>query len=156
MTFNNYAAIDPPFLAAVSVFNLQMPHPPSVALVNMMVSYRVRSFSAGWRALTPHKENTCITSCNYGKAPTRQLHCSTHYCFWSGHTRKQSKTHWRCHPYARKQAQGAEVRLTSGSWKNAVHPSFDSPNTSRRFALGASNVSLVGENPTCSVPAIPA
>ena len=27
------------------------------------------------------------------------------------------------------------------------------PNTSRRFVLGASNVCLVGENPTCSVPA---
>ena len=31
--------------------------------------------------------------------------------------------------------------------------SCDSPNTSRRFVLGASNVCLVGENPTCSVPA---
>ena len=44
--------------------------------------------------------------------------------------------------------------LTSGSWKDAVrHPSRDSPNTSRRFALVASNVCLAGENPTCSVPA---
>ena len=34
-----------------------------------------------------------------------------------------------------------------------AHPSCDSPNTSRRFALGASDVCLVGENPTCSVPA---
>ena len=34
----------------------------------------------------------------------------------------------------------------------SVHPSCDSSNTSRRFALGASNVCLVGENPTCSVP----
>ena len=30
----------------------------------------------------------------------------------------------------------------------------DSPNTSRGFALGASDVCLVGENPTCSVPAL--
>ena len=28
------------------------------------------------------------------------------------------------------------------------------PNTSRRFALGASSVCLVGENPTFSVPAL--
>ena len=35
-----------------------------------------------------------------------------------------------------------------------AHPSCDSPNTSRRFALGASDVCLVGENPTCSVPAL--
>ena len=33
-------------------------------------------------------------------------------------------------------------------------PSCDSPNTSRRFALGASDVCLVGENPTRSVPAL--
>ena len=31
-------------------------------------------------------------------------------------------------------------------------PSCDSPNTSRRFALGARDVFLVGENLTCSVP----
>ena len=30
------------------------------------------------------------------------------------------------------------------------HPPCYSPNTSRRFALGANNVCLVGENPTCS------
>ena len=64
----------------------------------------------------------------------------------------KSITHWRCHSYARKKAQGAEVRLTSGSWKDAVYSSCDSPNISRRFALGASNVCLVGDNPTCSVP----
>ena len=29
-----------------------------------------------------------------------------------------------------------------------------SPNTSRRFALGTRDVCLVGENPTCSVPAL--
>ena len=46
-----------------------------------------------------------------------------------------------------------ERTLTSGSWKGAVHPSCDSPNNSRSFALGASNACLAGENPTCSVPA---
>ena len=30
----------------------------------------------------------------------------------------------------------------------------NSPNTLRRFALGASDVCLVGENPTCSAPAL--
>ena len=37
----------------------------------------------------------------------------------------------------------------------AAHPSCDSPNTSRRFALDGSNVGnvcLVGENLTCFVP----
>ena len=33
-------------------------------------------------------------------------------------------------------------------------PSMRLTNTSRRFALGASDVCLVGENPTCSVPAL--
>ena len=32
------------------------------------------------------------------------------------------------------------VLRARGSWKDAVHPSCDSPNSSRRFALGASNV----------------
>ena len=60
-------------------------------------------------------------------------------------TPENKVTHWRCHPSTRKQAQGAEVRLTSRSWKDAVHLSCDSPNTSRSFALGASNVCLVGK-----------
>ena len=47
-------------------------------------------------------------------------------------------------------AQGAEVRLARGSWLHAAHPSCDSPNTLRRFALGA----LVGENPAVSVPVL--
>ena len=37
---------------------------------------------------------------------------------------------------------------------DAAHPSCDSPNTSRRVALGASNVCLVDEISTCSVPAL--
>ena len=53
---------------------------------------RVRSCCAGWRTLTPHKENDRITSCEYGKAPTRQLHSNTYCCLWIGHTRKQSKS----------------------------------------------------------------
>ena len=38
--------------------------------------------------------------------------------------------------------------------QDASHPSCDSPNTSRRFELGARDVCLVGENPTFSVPAL--
>ena len=47
-----------------------------------------------------------------------------------------------------------KVRLTTSSWYDAAHPSCDSPKTSRRLALGASNACLVGENPTSSVPGI--
>ena len=39
---------------------------------------------------------------------------------------------------------------TPPSLLNPTH----SPNTSRRLAFGASNVCLVGENPTCAVPAL--
>ena len=47
-----------------------------------------------------------------------------------------------------------KVRLTSGFSRMQLSRSFDLPSTSRRFAkLGASNACLVGENPTCSVPA---
>ena len=35
-----------------------------------------------------------------------------------------------------------------------AHASCDSRNTSWRFALGASSVCVVGENLTCSVPAL--
>ena len=35
-----------------------------------------------------------------------------------------------------------------------AHPPCDSPNTSRRFALGAINICLVGGNLTCSVPVL--
>ena len=52
--------------------------------------YRVRSYCAGWRTLNPHKGNDHITWCEYGKAPTRQLHSNIHCSLWSGHTRKQS------------------------------------------------------------------
>ena len=91
----------------------------------------------------------------YGKAPTRQLHSNIHCCLWSDHNRKQSnslalsfiskKGGARC--------RSPVSRLTSEFLKNAVHPSRDSPNTPRCFALGACNVCLVGEKPTSSVPA---
>ena len=41
-----------------------------------------------------------------------------------------------------KYVQGGEVRITSGSSQDAAHPSRDSPNTPRRFALGARDVCL--------------
>ena len=48
-----------------------------------------------------------------------------------------------------------KVRLKSGSWwDTALTLHATRPNTSRRFALGASNVCLVGKSPTCSVPAL--
>ena len=33
-------------------------------------------------------------------------------------TPENKVTHWRCHPQARKQAQGAGIILTSGSWNH--------------------------------------
>ena len=39
---------------------------------------RVGPYCAQWRTLSPHKGNDRITQCEYGKAPTRQLHNNTH------------------------------------------------------------------------------
>ena len=50
-----------------------------------------------------------------------------------------------CHPYA----CPPHRRFSVG-----CHPSCDSRNTSRRFAPGARNACLAGENPTCSIPAL--
>ena len=47
-----------------------------------------------------------------------------------------------------------KIRLKSASYKDADHPSSDSPNPSRRSALGTRNICLVDENPTCSIPAL--
>ena len=46
----------------------------------------------GVENLTPHRGNDRITWCEYGRAPTRQLHSNTHCCLLSGHTRKQSNS----------------------------------------------------------------
>ena len=71
----------------------------------------------------------------------------THCCLWKRPRQKTDQVIGRCHPYA-------SPRQKRFSVKSAAHPSCASPSTSRRFVLGASNVCLVGENPTCSVPAL--
>ena len=52
------------------------------------------------------------------------------------------------------QQKALENNRTPPTLGIGLHSSCDSPNTSRRrFALCATSVCLVGENPTCSVPA---
>ena len=59
-----------------------------------------------------------------------------------------------CHPYTRKTASSAVPSINIIKHRtHTAHPSC-SPNTSRRFELGASNVCLVGGNSTCSVRAL--
>ena len=60
------------------------------------------------------------------------------------------------HPYAKKDAKGARKSASQAvlSRMCTAHPSCNSPNTSRRVALGARDVCLVGENPTRSVRAV--
>ena len=88
----------------------------------------------------------------YGNAPTGQLHRNTHCCLGSGHTRKQSNS-LALSSISKK----VGTRCRSPSYERFLEgcssPSCDLPTTPRRFALGASNVCLVGEHPTCSVPA---
>ena len=68
-------------------------------------------------------------------------------------TLENKETHWSLSSISMKVGTRCRSSSSSGSRKDAVHPSRGSPNTSWRFTLGASNVCLVGENPTCSVPA---
>ena len=97
----------------------------------------------GMRSLTP-------------PPPTRQVHSNAHCCFWSGHS-ENKVTLGRCvgaviHKHEnRHKVPKSVLRAVFG--RSGSHPSCDSSNTSRRLALVASNVCLLGENPTCSVPA---
>ena len=88
----------------------------------------------GWGTLTLHKVNDLITQCDSvnmacGEAPTRHLHSILIAVAGSGHTGKQ-------------------INLFDA----VIHMQESPPHT--RSVLGASNVCLVGENPTCSVPAL--
>ena len=99
---------------------------------------------AGYRTFTPHKRMIVSrTGSAFGTASTRQLRTVVPSLLSLEVTTPEKKsTLGSCH------------RLTSGSWYDAARFSCDSPNTSRRSALGASNVCLVGENQRGSVPAL--
>ena len=116
--------------------------------------YRVRSYCAGWRTLTPHKGNDGITYSEYSKAPTRQLHSNTQCCLWSGHTREQSNSlalviHKQDN---RHKVPKSVLRAVLGRMQFTLHATRRTIHAASRL-LGASNACLVGENPTCSVPA---
>ena len=73
-------------------------------------------------------------------------------CVATGHTRKPSSS-----LALSSVSKKVDTRRRSPSYERFLGGmqftlQCESPNTSRRFALGASNVCLVGENPTCSVP----
>ena len=83
----------------------------------------------------------------YGKAPTRQLHSNSIIIavLGSGHTGEQFNSF------------DAVIHMQERFLLGCISPfmpSCDSPNTSQRFALGEGDVCLVGQNPTCSVPAL--
>ena len=65
-----------------------------------------------------------------------------------------------CHPLIRGMASESHLFQTIGVVSNALRCGKPPrrprtrPVTSRRFVLGASNVYLVGENPTCSFAAL--
>ena len=112
---------------------------------------------AGWRTLTPHKGNDRITQCDkcvHGKAPTRRLHSISIAAFGSGRTRKQIKSldaviHTQESPPQKRFLVGCSSTLM----RLAQHL------TALRawcyiVLYSASDVCLVGENPTCSVPAL--
>ena len=86
----------------------------------------------------------------YGKAPTRQLHSVPIAGSGSGHTGKQINSF---HAVIHMQESAPHKRF-SVVCSSPFMPSCDSPNTSRRFALGASDACLPDENPMCSVSAL--
>ena len=87
------------------------------------------------------------------KAPTRQLHTVPIAASGSSHTGKRvyyfgAVAHMQESTNKVPKSVSKEVFL-----QEAAPPTFP-PNTSRRFALGASNVCLVGEKPRYSVPEV--
>ena len=80
---------------------------------------------------------------------------SRRFVYGSSHTRKQIKPF---EAVKHMQESTHKVRKVASqvvlSRVQLTHPSRDSPNTSPRFALDARDVCLVGENSTCSVPAL--
>ena len=62
------------------------------------------------------------------KAPTRQLHSNTRCCLWSGHTRKQSIIHWRCHPKeSRPKVPKSVLRAVFGRVHFTLHATHRTP-----------------------------
>ena len=86
-------------------------------------------------------------SCVDGKAPT--LHGIPIAVSGSGHIRKQiSAFEAAIHM---QESTHKVPKSASQAILSRMQPSCDLPITSRRFALGARDVCLVGENLTCSV-----
>ena len=56
-----------------------------------------------------------MAQCAHGKSPAKQIQSTLIAVAGSGHTKKQTNAFEVVILYARKYAQGAEVRLTGGS-----------------------------------------
>ena len=118
--------------------------------------YRVRYVLRGGQPYL--RTRGIIASCNVNIVEHPRGSCiviPTHCCLWNGHTRIQSITNWRRHPSISKKV-GIRCRCPSHErfWKGGTLPSHATAQTPQRLlALGASNAFLVGEDPTCSVPA---
>ena len=108
---------------------------------------RVRSFARGVEPLLRTRGMNGSRSV-YGKAPMRRLHSNPIAVSGSGHNGKHIKLfdaaiHTQESPPHKRFLVGCSL------------PSMRlAENLANRFALGASDVCLVGENPTCSVPAL--
>ena len=65
----------------------------------------------------------------------------TYRCVSGAAAPENKVTHWRCHPISKSGHKVPKSVLRAVLGKDAVHPSCDSPNTSRRFALVAKAMS---------------
>ena len=128
-------------------------HPPGVLVRSLLIEHRARLILGHVIAPTPPRAlpaSLLIVVFSAGHVPSLfqgNPPPVNSRCLWKWPHQKEKKT------FTCKKAPDEEAILTCGSWKDAAHSSHDSPNTSRRFALGARDVCVVGENPTYSVPA---
>ena len=92
-----------------------------------------RSYCAGWRTLTPHKGNDRITYCSVNMVRHPEDSFIVIPTAVSGVATPENKVQLIGAVINKQESRHKvpEVRRTSGSWKDAVHPSCDSPNTSR-------------------------
>ena len=104
-----------------------------------MAGGQAKSICAGWRTLTPHKGNDRITQCDSGYR-VRHPRGSYIVCpLMSLEVATPEKTNQAIRAVILMQARPPQKRFLVHT-KDAAHPSCITPNTLRRFALGARNV----------------
>ena len=107
--------------------------------------YRVRSYCAGWRTLTPPKGNDCPRSVNMARH-SRSSYIVIPIALSGATTPKNIVLLIGAVIHNQEESRHKMPKPVLRAVLGRMQFTCDSPNTSRRFALDASNVCLVGEN----------